>query len=262
MIIVSDIHTKKKKSLITEKVEEELARDKHKVMVVCGDVTHRAKEDEYNKITEWFESLIEKGIGIVLCAGNHDLTIKFPAANIKSESGRRRYSELGDLIEKQSIVVDRGDEFDFVYKVGNDIFCAFRSTHGKLYKGLRIKKDQYEWASEVLIKKGYLTANGYRLHLVTHHSLWECDDDRHGHMHKRKRLVKKFLRPFEFASAINGHNHRFHAEQQDLKKRYSFYHIQAPTLSDRTKGGRFTPGFVKWDPEVRDSAEFVPVPLE
>ncbi len=261
MIIISDIHTKMSKSLMTEMVEDELTRDVNKTVIVCGDVTHRAKEDEYKKVTQWFESLMSKGIGIVLCAGNHDLTIRFPVGNVKNPSGRKRYGELSDIIEKQSIVVDRADDFDFIYKVNQDIFCAFRSTHSKWYKGLRIKKDQYEWASEVLIRNGYLTANGYRLHLVTHHSLWECDEDRHGHMHKRKRLVKKFLRPFEFASAINGHNHRFHAEYQDLKKRYSFLHIQAPTLSDRTKGGRFTPGFVKWNPEVEDSAVFVPIPL-
>lgn len=259
MIIISDIHTRMKSILSIEAVEAELASDTDNTIIVTGDITHKAKEDEYLKISQWFVSLLDRGVKIVLTSGNHDITKRFPILNVKSKSGRKRYSSLVELIARQSIVVESKDSFDIVYRIGNDVFCALRSTHGKLYKGLRIKKKQYEWASGVLIRNGFVKANGFRLHLVTHHSLWEYKEDRHGHLNKRKRLAKKFLCPHEFSTAINGHNHRFHEELKSLKGKCTLYHIQAPTLSeDRTKG-RFQAGFVRWYPERENSAFLIPV---
>ncbi len=259
MLIISDIHTRKNSILSIEAVEAELASDTDNTIIVTGDITHKAKSEEYERITSWFVSLLDRGVGIVVTSGNHDITKRIPVLNLKSKSGRKRYAFLIDMIAEQSIVVARKDSFDLVYRISNDVFCALRSTHGKLYKGLRIKKDQYEWASGILLQNGFIKSNGFRFHLVTHHSLWESEDDRHGHMNKRKRLAKKFLCPFEFSTAINGHNHRFHEEHQSLKGKCTLYHIQAPTLSeDRTKG-RFQAGFVKWNPEKENSAFLISV---
>lgn len=142
------------------------------------------------------------------------------------------------------------------YRIGKDVFVSARSIHSKVYKGSRLSKDQYNWAAGELIRNGLTTENGYRLHLLTHQSLWKLEGDPHNHMNKRRRLVKSFLEPFGFSTAINGHNHRFDHGRRSVKKKlhHSLYHIQAPTLSTRTKG-RFIPGFVSWDPSREMSAE-------
>lgn len=258
MIIASDIHTRKGEQPLFRAIEKDLMEDEHKILILAGDLTHRAKAEEYAFVSAWLCMLMDSGINVVLSVGNHDMSESILITRIPKKKGYKRYSYLIDKIAEQSIAVDRRDEFDLIYAVGIDVFYAPRTTHSKLHKPTRIKKKQYSWATEVLSKNGFSAKNGYRLHLVTHQSLWKLEDDKHGHINQRKRSVKNLLRPFGFSTAINGHNHRFTASKRDLKKMgFYLYHIQAPTLSNRTKGGKFEPGYVKWNPAVSNSAVFV-----
>jgi 3',5'-cyclic AMP phosphodiesterase CpdA len=259
MIIASDIHARTGKPLLVDRLRSELEKDKQRTLILAGDFTHKARDAEYERIEAWIRELLDDGVNVVLSVGNHDMSTSIGIARIPNQNGYERYSNLLDVVEEQSIVVARMDEFDVIYKVGMDVFYAARSTHSKIYKGSRIKEEQLLRARWHLENLRLLPQYGYRLHLLTHHSLWKLDDDAHGHLNRRKRLVKEILRPLCFSTAINGHNHRFDAAIREVKDlRFWLYHIQAPTLSTRTKG-KFTTGFVKWDTEIPGSAVMVSV---
>ena len=71
-------------------------------------------------------------------------------------------------------------------------------------------------------------------------------------------MLKELLIPFGFSTAINGHNHRFDCGYREVKDTgFRLLHIQAPTLSKRTKSGKGNRGYVKWDPEDPGSVEFI-----
>lgn len=259
MIIASDIHAYKEKPMLVNRIDSALKRDRHRTLILAGDLTCGAREEEYDRVAQWLYSLIEEGTNVVLAVGNHDMSTSLLVTRVPNADGYKRYSALLDLVESQPIVVARMNEFDALYCIGRDVFYAARSTHSKPYKGSRVKKSQFYMATECLVTTGLIPENGYRLHLVTHQSLWHLDGDAHGHIHKRKRLVEHLLQPMGFVTAINGHNHRFEAASREVKKTgFNIYHIQAPSLSMKTKG-KFTPGFVSWDPGVRNSAKFISV---
>lgn len=259
MIIASDIHTRKGSELLRSAIEKALSEDDERVIIISGDVTQNGKREEYARVAEWFKKLTSDGNRIVLSAGNHDVTNRLHVISFVRDTYKERFGKLVDIVAEQSIVVARRDNCDTIYKIGKDVFCALRSTHARHWQSTRIAKKQYQWAEKVLASNGLTSSEGYRLHLVTHHSLWQSSgNDLHFHMHKKRRLVENFLNPLGFSTAINGHNHRFDSGLRELKG-YYLYHIQAPTLSTKTKGGRFAPGFVKWDPKTRGSAEIVEI---
>ena len=262
MIITSDIHISSSKGApgLLETIEAAALEDASKTLIVAGDVTCGAKSKEYMKAYSWFEGLIRQGVNVVIAPGNHDTSQSILIMRIPLDKGYRRYEFMIDMIADQDIVVARRDQFDMISVVGKDVFFAARSTHHRVHKATRLKRKQFEWAKDLLLEKGLTRESGYRLHLVTHQSLWKLDGDKHGHMNRRKRLVKEFLQPLGFVTAINGHNHGFASGIRRVKKKLPFtiYHIQAPTASEhKTKGGRCRPGYVKWDPERSDSLDFI-----
>ena len=258
--IASDIHVTRKKGMShhIDEFEKVLLEDKNSTLIIPGDLTSYAREKEYELVSDWFLRLIEQGISIVLAVGNHDMAQSILLMRLPRKRGYERYSRLADLIAKQSIVIARRDEFDLIYKIDKDVFYAPRTTHTRPWHPTRIKREQFEWAYEELHRRGLYADNGYRLHLVTHQSLWKRKGDTHNHMHKRKRIVKEFLQPIGFSTAINGHNHRFDAGYREIKELgFSMYHIQAPTLSSRTKMGQGQSGYVLWSPDDPSSATLV-----
>ena len=262
MIITSDIHVSSIKGTpsLLDQIEKSVLEDRHKTLIVAGDVTCGGKTQEYSHVYQWFEGLLEKGVNIVITPGNHDTSQSLWLFRVKVDDREDRYSILADMIAEQSIVVDRRDEYDMVYAIGEDVFFSARSTHHKAHHPTRIKRKQFEWAKSVLKEHGLTKKDGYRLHLLTHQSLWKLEGDSHGHMHRRKRLVYEFLQPMGFVTAINGHNHGFRSGHRKVKDNLPFtlYHIQAPTASEhKSKGGKCKQGYVKWDPEIADSAELV-----
>lgn len=260
MIIASDIHDSTDNRKLHDALEEALEKDTHKTLIIAGDFTRRAGGSEYLRTRDWLESILSRGIRVIISVGNHDMSQRILIARIPLKKGYERFSCLMDMIGSQECTVARMDEFDAIYRIGQDVFYSARTIHSKVCKGSRIKKDQFIWAAEQLQLSGLTTDNGYRLHLLAHQSLWKLKTDAHGHINKRDRLVKSFLRPLGFSTAINGHNHRFDQGVRRVKKGipFSLLHIQAPTLSERTKG-RFIPGFVSWDPAVAGSAKMISV---
>ncbi len=259
-LIASDIHVSRKKGIShhIREFEKVLLKDKNSTLIIPGDLTSYAREKEYELVSEWFLKLIEHGINIVLAVGNHDMAQSILIMRLPRKRGYERYSRLADLIAKQSIVIARKDEFDLIYRIGKDVFYAPRTTHTRPWNPTRIKRQQFEWAYDELLSRGLCADKGYRLHLVTHQSLWKRKGDTHNHMHKRKRIVKELLHPLGFSTAINGHNHRFDAGVREVKDlEFHLYHIQAPTLSSRTRLGVGDSGYVIWDSEIPDSAHVI-----
>lgn len=241
MIIVSDIHMHRKKAvpMLLGRLRDAVCNDDHKILIIAGDLTCKAKQEEYEAVSEWFGELRENGVNIIAAAGNHDTSKSIGITRIRKEKGFERYAGIAESIARQPIVVARRDDFDMIYKVDKDVFFAARSTHHRLRKPTRVKRKQFEWAKLILKQEGLLPENGYRLHLVTHQSIWrlrrdgEFEGDKHNHMNNRKRLRKEFLEPLGFSTAINGHNHNFTEGMRTIKgyQGYQIYHIQAPTLS-------------------------------
>lgn len=263
MIIASDIHVSNKHGIspFTVEIENALRRDHGRTLIMCDDFMCGATKKEYAQVYHWVARFRSQGVNVVLSVDNHDTSRSILITRIPLDKGRRRYGRLGDLIAEQDIVVAKRDEFDFIYAVNRDVFFAPRTTHSRIYNATRVKRDQFEWAMAVLSLEGLTEGNGYRLHLVTHQSLWELPGDKHGHVHKRRRLTAEFLDPLGFSTAINGHNRRFDLGYRPVKEEhvgFLVYHIQAPAASPhKTKGGRFTPGYVEWDPRERGSARFI-----
>ena len=241
--------------------------DPHKTLVIAGDLTCKASEKEYRAAQRWLCGLLEQDVRIVLAAGNHDTSKSIVITRVRRSKGFQRYQSMADHITKQSIVVARRDAFDIIYKVDQDVFFTARSTHHRLRKPTRIKRKQFEWAKQTLEHEGLLPEYGYRLHLVTHHSLWRLpfmgkeDADKRNHMHRRNRLRRELLEPLGFSTVINGHNHKFNHGIRPVKKNDSFliYHIQAPTVSEKKAWKRgYKPGYVTWDPRVVGSEKLLP----
>ena len=255
MIIVSDLHLKHSNWPDSwQPLLHAADADPHRTLVVAGDLTQWAKEWEYRVIEMFVDEVLGRGINLICCPGNHDLS-KHGVTQVPftRTSGWQRYARLVQTrLAPQACVIATRD-VDLVAEVGQDVFVALRSTHrrGDWLRGDRISSDQLHWAAAQLSG-----LRGHRLHLLTHHSLWQLDGDKHGDLHRRKRLEKKLLRPFGFKTYINGHNHRFAAAFRSTpKKGYRIYHIQAPTLSNRTPGN--AAGFVRWDPSEPGSAALV-----
>lgn len=264
-IIASDLHAPKcDKPLMDEVFAELTAGPAPGTLILAGDYTCKAKEEQYEEIAEWICLLRDKGVNIVMAPGNHDTSKNVPLVlTLSSSGGKKRYGSLADLIADQPIVEARMNAFDFIFRVDRDVFYATRTTHSGKFpilkpKRIKVRRKQLEWARDQLLSRGFTAGNGYRLHMVCHHSMWSLKRDVHGHMDKRKRLVKELLEPLGFVTFINGHNHSFARGRRQVKKT-GFYidHIQAPTLSSKTKCGIGESGYVRWDPEVSGSAKLV-----
>lgn len=264
-IIASDLHAPKcDKTLMDEVLAELTAGPAPGTLILAGDLTCKAKEEQYGEITGWICLLRDRGVNIVMAPGNHDTAKSvLHVTKVTSSGGKKRYGCLADLIADQPIVEARMDAFDFIFRVDRDVFYATRTTHaGGIpvfgHRKLRVKREQLEWAGKELLGRGLTASNGYRLHIVCHHSLWKLRHDAHGHMNKRKRLVEEMLEPLGFVTFINGHNHRFDFGRRQVKKTGFFIdHIQAPTLKSKAKNSKGHSGYIRWDSEVPGSAELI-----
>jgi 3',5'-cyclic AMP phosphodiesterase CpdA len=256
LIIASDIHVSKVAPQAVERLRQACLDDSHRVLILAGDLTQRGRDWEYRWMRHFVSALLADGVRVICTPGNHDVSLS--AGYLPSFRSKRRDRYLQSVVEllahQRGVVSCRG--FDMLMDLGEHVLLSLRSTHrrGKAFRGNRIDRRQLAWARDHL---SALDAPRRRqVHLITHHSYWRQQGDRHGHLSKRHRLARMLLVPFSVSTFINGHNHRFVAEQAPLGRRRKerIMHIQAPTLSRRTKGQS---GFVRWDPDAKDSAELV-----
>ena len=248
MIIASDIHFGRTPEGALAALDVACREDAQRVLILAGDLTDHGKEGQFAGMASFLGGIIAQGVRVVCCPGNHDLSYLFGYAPSPGGARRDRYLDhLTGLLTSQPDNLDF-TRYDAVLRAGEDVIVSLRSVHrrGRLLLGNRVEKTQLRWARGVLDRHG-ITGRDERVHFVTHYSLWSLFKDRHRNLHRRGRLERDLLRPYQVRTYINGHNHRFTAARRGTPKLgHDLYHIQAPSLTrPRGSGPR---GFISWDP--------------
>ena len=254
MLFVSDVHFGSNLEPTVEafvKMAIDSTDNPDQVVVCPGDLTQDHSNEEYAKAERFLRGLLDTGIRVVLTPGNHDFGRWKGERFYVNESARKRFRGLLQPVLAQDCVLAHQD-YDAITEFGNDIFVTLRSTHRGQKKmlgvwgGNRIRREQVEWAGRVL---GAMSLEGKRIHLVTHRSLWQVDDDKHAHMRRRRRLEEELIVPFGFSTVVHGHNHVFRFEPRPTPKTGTVLtHLSVPTLSKRTSGPGQHCGWVNWRP--------------
>ena len=260
MIIASDLHFGHPPRQTLEALSAACVADPQRLLILAGDLTEHGKEAQYEGVARLLRRLMQGGVRVVCCPGNHDLSYLWGYAPSTGGRRRGRYQEhITRLMVSQPDTLEF-TEFDAVMRVGQDVVVSLRSVHrrGRILLGDRVKESQIRWARLVL-DRHQIRGHTHRIHLVTHHSLWRrLGRDKHANLHHRKRLERQLLVPYAVSTYINGHNHYFSAAVRETPKSgHRLYHIQAPSLSKASShGGR---GFVRWVPGSGEDAGLVEV---
>jgi 3',5'-cyclic AMP phosphodiesterase CpdA len=256
LFLVSDVHFGKNTEQIVDRFLASATADNlRRVVVIAGDLTQDAEPDEYAATDRFVSRLLAANIRVIVTPGNHDFG-RWRGERLRADGpARAAFGDLLSSVNAQPEVIASND-FDAITRIDDDLFVCLRSTHRGPSSKLgitghnRITRDQIRWAARVLDE---LQTERLSLHLVTHRSLWSDDDDKHGALCRRRRLEEELLRPYGFASFINGHNHRFGSRSRKTPKTgYRIRHVAVPTLSER-KGKHGDRGYVVWsgaEPEL------------
>lgn len=234
--------------------------DPQRVLILAGDLTEHGKQEQYAGLAELLGQLVQDGVRLVCCPGNHDLSFFY--GYVPSPRGTRRDRYLDHIT---SLVTSQPEllgftRYDAVLRIGQDVIISLRSVHrrGRILAGNRVRAEQIQWALAVL-QQHDVTGQTHRIHFVTHYSLWALGPDHHRNMHRRRRLEQGLLVPCDVRTFINGHNHRFSAATRPTPKtEHRLYHIQAPSLGKGAHGRQR--GYVCWDPSTPCSARVVELP--
>ena len=251
MLLVSDIHFG---SNIEEDVQaflkdaEDPAINPEGIVVIAGDITQTAKDEEFRQAEGFIHKLIQADLKLVYTPGNHDFGDWIGEYLRTNKRAREWTTVLLRPIFSQKEAVATAD-YDSILKIGSNIFVVLRSTHrGEVEKfgflGFnRITGKQIEWAHSQL---SAMDIDGCKLHLVTHRSIWRESGDRHSGMIKRRRLEDSLLKHFSLHTFIHGHNHRFvFAHTSTPKLGIPILRLALPTLSTRNKN--WQAGYVRWN---------------
>ncbi|KAH3762589.1 hypothetical protein Pelo_5550 [Pelomyxa schiedti] len=200
-------------------------------VVIPGDMVEFALNDSKWPVAEKILNIfMSTGITVVITVGTHP----DPANPVVSQ----RLDHLFAKISAQERVASSSAEtHDIIFNLGSDIFVCMCSQHGP-DQSPRIKQDQLTWCLEAL-KTPHLKHK--RLHLVTHHSIWE-DEYTQGNLSQRERLETTLIAPLHFFSAIHGCSTRFSYEETRTP-RADFEIIR---ISVKTKGV-WDKTFCGWD---------------
>ena len=74
MIIASDLHFGHPPRERLDALTRACADDPQRLLVLAGDLTEHGKEAQYEGVAELLRDLIEGGVRVVCCPGNHDLS--------------------------------------------------------------------------------------------------------------------------------------------------------------------------------------------
>ncbi|OPL19065.1 MAG: hypothetical protein AVO35_12725 [Candidatus Aegiribacteria sp. MLS_C] len=241
MIIASDIHWRVRyeadDASLKRKLTEAIIEDG--VLIFAGDVAHKGTKEQYRLFSEWCRELKNESVILVPATGNHDISMGWGPLKVTNPKGLERWKQIMDLADENRIAQN---ELDSLYRIGRDIFICLNTTWAWL-RPARVQKWQMEWA-----KEHAPVGNDLRYHLVTHHSLWTKQSDRHIGMIKPERLTRMLLKPLNVQTAINGHNHRFELAMERVSG-HNLLHIQTPAFCPRKTRGNPGPGYVHWHPE-------------
>lgn len=264
MLLVSDIHFGANRARDVAAFLNDACNptiNPERIVVIAGDMTQNARVEEYESAAELIGRLLSSNQRIVFTPGNHDFG-NWPGEYLRrNHEARERFRKLLEPVLIQPEIMHT-DGYDSIVKVEKDVFVVMRSTHrgelGKLglFGNNRIKARQIEWVASHLRT---MKLEAYRLHLVTHRSLWHESGDPHSGMIKRRRLESNLLRNFSFFSFINGHNHRYvYAHTTTPKLAIPIVRLALPTLSLRNK--QHQAGYIRWDQPYDKPPQFIGCP--
>jgi len=233
---------------------DSIINDKDKLVIICGDLTLNSTDPQFERCKQFFQSILDAGVTIVATCGNHDfggtmaekMSTMIVINNLNNDY-ERSFNHLKQLFlplyQQNGVIAYNENELDYIIQKKNDIFVSLRSHHRKKP---RVKDEQVNWVKEHLDK--IENREDYRLHLVTHYSLWQDPGDKHVPLDRRRRLEEEILIRYNFKTILHGHNHRYTYQNTTTPKfHYRILRISSPTISNRTR--HFECGYLVWKPE-------------
>jgi 3',5'-cyclic AMP phosphodiesterase CpdA len=193
IIHLSDLHFGAHDPQLVDAVEQQVKADKPDLIVVSGDLTQRAKTDQFKEACEFLERLRDAGHDILAVPGNHDVPLYDVLRRFLSPLTRyRRYIDdsLCPFIELQSVAV-----------------LGINTARSLTIKDGRISHEQMNFISETFAKTD---PKAMRI-LVTHHPMFALPVGEGPELGKaigRQELALEAIADAGVDMLLAGHNHR------------------------------------------------------
>jgi len=262
--ITSDLHFGDCSEDVIEILTNEITQ--HGVVIIAGDLTLTSDPEQFERISTFFQHLMNHNVTIISTVGNHDFGGTFaeklshvPGSQVVNDKYSRSFDLLKEIFhpvfQQEHVIAYNVEQLDYVVRLEDEIFVSIRSHHRKIP---RVKDEKIDWIKNVLDNVDNL--EHYRLHLVTHYSLWQDPGDKHIPMDRRRRLEEEVLQGYRFNTIIHGHNHRYTYQNTTTPKLgYRMIRISSPTISNRTR--EFECGYLRWSPSEVSEPELVQIDL-
>ena len=193
IIHLSDLHFGAHDPQLVDAVEQQVKADKPDLIVVSGDLTQRARTDQFKEACGFLERLRDAGHDILAVPGNHDVPLYDVLRRFLSPLTRyRRYIDetLCPFIEMHSVAV-----------------LGINTARSLTIKDGRISHEQMNFISETFAKAD---PNAMRI-LVTHHPMFALPVGEGPELGKaigRQELALEAIADAGVDMLLAGHNHR------------------------------------------------------
>jgi len=193
LIHISDLHFGAHDERLVEAVEQRIHEAEPDVVVISGDLTQRARTDQFKDACRFLERLREAGHEVLAVPGNHDV----PLYDVL-----RRF--LSPLIRYQRYIDDDLCPF---HELPGAAVLGINTARSLTFKDGRISHEQMHFIRETFAKTD---ANAMRI-LVTHHPLFALpvgDGPELGKAVGRQELALDAIADAGVDVLLAGHHHR------------------------------------------------------
>ncbi len=199
-------------------------------VLVSGDLTSRAGEEEYRLAARWIRDMESTGVRVAVVPGNHDIGYWGNIMSLGGQAVGRKYHRWIKIMDRPIDPCVRGP---------GCVVVGLNSAHGinpsRLFKGY-LNRRQMDRAVEIF--RG--TPSGHLKIMFCHHPLLRFENDIHRVVF-RAGEVKDELSAAGVRLFLWGHQHSSAVAVWTGEGEKCFA-VQSPTLSDRVRGGD-KPGF-------------------
>jgi 3',5'-cyclic AMP phosphodiesterase CpdA len=193
LIHISDLHFGAHDERLVEAVEQRIREEKPDLVVISGDLTQRARTEQFKDACRFLERLREAGHEVLAVPGNHDVPLYDVLRRFLSPLTRyRRYidDDLCPFLELPGAAV-----------------LGINTARSLTFKDGRISHEQMDFIRETFAKTD---ANAMRI-LVTHHPLFALpvgDGPELGKAVGRQELALDAIADAGVDVLLAGHHHR------------------------------------------------------
>jgi 3',5'-cyclic AMP phosphodiesterase CpdA len=193
LIHISDLHFGAHDERLVEAVEQRIREEKPDLVVISGDLTQRARTEQFKDACRFLERLREAGHEVLAVPGNHDVPLYDVLRRFLSPLTRyRRYidDDLCPFLELPGAAV-----------------LGINTARSLTFKDGRISHEQMDFIRETFAKTD---ANAMRI-LVTHHPLFALpvgDGPALGKAVGRQELALDAIADAGVDVLLAGHHHR------------------------------------------------------